>query len=652
MNKLILIIEDNKTIAMYEKDTLIQAGYDVVVAHNLEGAKDLVKLHYKSIMLSIVDINLPNVKEEALEYLLRHNIPAIAMTGSFHRKLRDKIVDKNIIDYIVLEDDQQLELLQATVNRISNNETRKVLIVDDSKSSRFALKSLLKSQNFSIYEATDAITALKLLQEHNDINIALVDYEMPKMNGAELTRLIRKSFSRAELSILAISVHSEPIITIEFLKAGANDFITKPYVKEEVLARIGVHIDMLDQHQKLQNEIKMRKVIEEELKISQKNAQKANLAKSNFLANMSHEVRTPMNAILGFVEILCKNEVSKDKLEKLCIVKESSTSLLGIVDDILDFSKIESGKIHIENILFETQLPFIFITKLFIEKAKQKEISIELKLDKELPSKAYGDITRIKQVYANLLSNAIKFSPQGGKIEVNITQMIGTDSLLCRVRDYGIGIAKENQIKVFNMFEQEDSSITRKFGGSGLGLTISRCLAKMMKGKLYLESSLGKGSTFLFEVELFKDIPQHEADAKKEVFEIGKTDLPLKGKALVVEDNTSNQLLMRIILEELGLIVTIANDGQEAIDAFRRDAYDVILMDENMPNLNGIEATAQIRALEENSSLNPTPIIAVTANALKGDKERFLNAGMNEYIAKPIDAKEIENILRKFLALR
>jgi len=651
MNKLILVIEDNKTIAMYEQETLLNVGYDVIVAHNLEDAKTLIHEHKREIILSIVDINLPNDKEQALEYLLKRNIPSIAMTGSFHPKLRDKIVDKNVVDYIVLEDDQQLELLQATVSRIINNENRKVLIVDDSKASRFALKNLLQSQNFSIFEASDGISALKTLQDHNDITLALIDYEMPKMNGAELTRVIRKNFTRAELSILAISMHTSPIITIEFLKAGANDFITKPYIKEEVLARISVHLDMLDQHRTLENEIKTRKSMEEALQVSQRNALKANLAKSNFLANMSHEVRTPMNAILGFVDILCKNEKVEENLEQLHIIKESGTSLMDIIDDILDFSKIESGKIHIENLLFDTQAPFISITKLMYAKAKEKEISIELKIDENLPPKAYGDFTRIKQVYANLLSNAIKFSPQNSVVEVNVTRMLGTQSLLCRVKDYGPGIAKENQKKVFNMFEQEDDSTTRKFGGSGLGLTISRSLAKMMQGKLYLESEPGEGSTFLFEVELFKDLHQHiqEQQDEEALIDAATSDAPLSAKVLVVEDNKSNQLFMNIILEDLGLDIDIVNDGLEAIQAYESNAYDIILMDENMPNLNGIEATAAIRKIESQTHSERTPIVAVTANALSGDRERFLNADMDEYISKPVNSLEIEKILRKLL---
>lgn len=649
MQKHILVIEDNKTIAMYEEQTLRSAGYDVLVAHNFDEAVELITAHKKEIVLSIVDINLPDDKEKALEYLLKHNIPSIAMTGSFHKKLRDKIVDKNVIDYIVLEDDQQLELLQATVHRIISNEHRKVLIVDDSKPSRFALRTLLQSQNFTIFEAADAIEALKILKEHNDINIALIDYEMPKMNGAELTRILRKSFSRSELSILAISVHTAPIVTVEFLKAGANDFITKPYVKEEVIARIGVHIDMLNQHKQLQDEILHRKCIEDELKFSQKQAESASLAKSNFLANMSHEVRTPMNAIIGFVDIMYKNEQSPQQQEKLKIIKDSGASLLEIIDDILDFSKIEHGKIEIDRTLFKTKEPFVQVSRLFLERAKEKNVVIKLHVDSHISEHAYGDVTRVKQVLSNLLSNAIKFTHSNTTVTINVTPITGTNSLLCQVKDEGPGIPKEKQSKIFHMFEQEDCSTTRKFGGSGLGLTISRSLVELMRGKLYLESEEGKGANFLFEIELFKDIEHH---LSKQALAAEKNELlpandALLAKVLLAEDNKANQLLMKLLLNELGLDVTVCNDGLEAIEACKEDDFALILMDENMPNLNGIEATAQIRELK---CAEHTPIIAVTANALKGDRQRFLDAGMDDYIAKPIDAVILEKKLRKYLA--
>ena len=638
MKDLILIVEDSKTIAMYEHKLITNLGVDVVIAHSMEDAEAIISNTKDKVTLAVVDINLPNCEDCVLNYLLKLNIPCIAMTGSFHPALRDKVIDKKLVDYIVLEDDQNLELLCSTIKRIINNKHTKILIVDDSRASRFALKTLLQHQNYTTLEASNGLEALKMLKNNDNIKIALIDYEMPSMTGAELTRIIRKEYSRSDLSILAISIHSNPLITIEFLKAGANDFITKPYVKEEVVARISVNIDMVDQNKSLQ-------LANKELEISRKHAKAASVAKSEFLANMSHEIRTPMNSIMGFINLLFKEEDSQDKRNKLNIIKESGYSLLTIINDILDFSKIESGKLHIEKNNFEVREVFNIVTDLFNGQCQEKNIKLMLSIDKKLPAVGNGDITRVKQVYSNLLSNAIKFSKENSKIEIRVEFIKDENKLLCVVKDYGIGIHKDNIKKIFTAFEQEDTSTTRKYGGTGLGLSISKTLMSMMDGELDVKSVLGKGSEFFFSLDLFSDVVTqiHEEET------ILDDDILLSGRVLLVEDNKSNQLLMKIILEELGLEVNIANDGLEAIEAYLSKKYSLILMDENMPNMNGTEATKEIRKLEKSTQCTKTPIVAVTANAFEGDKERFLNAGMDEYISKPIDNRELERVICKLL---
>ena len=633
---------------MYEKNIILEMGHDVVVANCMIEAQNLIDTHKRDISLSIVDVNLPEDGHKVLDYLLKYNIPSIATTGSFHPELREEIIASNVIDYIVLEDDQNLELLRSIVKRVFNNQKRRILIVDDSASSRMALKKLLLSQNFTIHEADGAKEALSILSEHNDISIALIDYEMPGQTGADLTRIIRKSYSRMELAILAISIHTKPIITIEFLKAGANDFITKPYIKEEVLARIAVNIDLLDQHHNLVSEIKERKEIEKKLKISQAQAQSATTAKSYFLANMSHEIRTPMNAILGFVDLLYKEEESDDKRKKLDIIKESGTSLMHIIDDILDFSKIESGKISLDNVLFNSVEPFELIVELFRKRADERDITLSMVIDDQLPSKAYGDITKVKQIFSNLISNALKFSKESSTIDIKVA-LLNENSLVCHVKDSGVGVSEDNIEKIFRVFEQEDDSTTRHYGGTGLGLPISRSLAQMMGGELYVDSTLGEGSTFTFHVELFSDVQEHISDDMEDSSLVSEKPLIDNAAVLVVEDNKSNQLLMTLLLDEIGVSCDIANDGLEAIDAYKQRDYSLILMDENMPNLNGIEATKQIRTLEQKNNKKPLPIVAITANALKGDRERFIAAGMDDYLTKPIDNVKLNEVLQRYL---
>jgi len=367
---------------------------------------------------------------------------------------------------------------------------------------------------------------------------------------------------------------------------------------------------------------------------------KALKSKDEFLANMSHEIRTPLNGILGFVNILKETIKDKKNKEYLEIIDSSSQHLLGIINDILDFSKIESGKLDIENLDFDTFLEFKSTISLYQAKAQEKNINIILNINPNLPKALKGDILRIKQVISNLLSNAIKFTNKNKNITIDINY---ENSLLkVSIKDQGIGIAPKNINHIFNAFSQEDSSTTRKYGGTGLGLSISNELIKLMNGELKVKSELGIGSEFYFYIPL--EIGEIH---KKEKLE--QKDTSLSGNILVVEDNKSNQMFMKVLLKKLNLDFDIANDGLEAIDMFKKNKYNAILMDENMPNMNGIEATKHILHIEKENNLSHTPIIALTANALKGDREKFLEAGMDEYLTKPINKSKLIEVLNYFI---
>ena len=378
----------------------------------------------------------------------------------------------------------------------------------------------------------------------------------------------------------------------------------------------------------------------DELEIESSKLKEAVEIKSNFLANMSHEIRTPLNGILGFVDILKDNIKEKENKKYLKIINNSSHHLLGVIDDILDFSKIENGKLSIEFIDFNIKKELQSIVDLFMVRANDNNISIEVNFDNDLPHVLVGDVLRIKQVLSNLLSNAIKFTPQGKKIYLNIKYI--KNLLHVNVKDEGIGISQNRIAHIFEAFAQEDNSTTRKYGGTGLGLTISYNLVKAMSGELKLKSELGLGSEFYFSIPLKVSTQNIKTISKKSIN-------ILEGEILVVEDNKSNQMFMKVILKNMGLKFDIAQDGQEAVNMFNKNKYDAILMDENMPNMNGIEATKQIINIEQSRQLPHTPIVALTANALKGDRERFLAAGMDEYLAKPIDKKKLNKILSKYL---
>lgn len=373
----------------------------------------------------------------------------------------------------------------------------------------------------------------------------------------------------------------------------------------------------------------------------------ASAVKSEFLAGMSHEIRTPLNAMLGFVDILKATETDKERLKRFSIIKNSGASLLTIINDILDFSKIESGKMILEKRKFATKKPFKEIGHLFYDKAVENGIELKLQFKENLPRFFVGDIVRIKQVAANLLSNAIKFTPKGGHITVCIEYNTEDNELHFSVSDDGVGIAKKNLEKIFDSFTQEDASTTRNFGGTGLGLSISTALINSMDGRISVQSVLGEGSTFEFFLPLLEE---NHSDKVEDSF-VEKIDLnkSLNGHVLLVEDNKTNQMLMNIVLGDLDLDVDLAQNGLEAVEKFKQNKYDLILMDENMPKMNGIEATRIILDAEKKENLKHTPIVALTANALATDRERFLKAGMDEFVAKPLDHESFVRVLHSFL---
>jgi signal transduction histidine kinase/CheY-like chemotaxis protein len=385
----------------------------------------------------------------------------------------------------------------------------------------------------------------------------------------------------------------------------------------------------------------------EELEKAKQEAELSAVSKANFLANMSHEIRTPMHAILGFVEQLAKNEDDFSRQKMFATVQNSGHSLLTIINDILEISKIESGKMQLDPRDCDLHHFFNDIHEFFAGSCESKEITFRLRIDSSVPQCARVDEIRLRQILVNLMSNAVKFTSEKGNINLDIIYNAKDGDIELFIVDTGIGISKENIEKVFNAFEQEDSSTTRRFGGTGLGLAICKRLITLMGGNIHVESEVGKGSRF------YLRFPYHKCDPD---FNVAKTKAepssttPLSGNVLVVEDNKTNQMLMCMILDDFDLSYDIAQNGEEAVRMFKKNkAYDIILMDENMPVMNGIEAVRHIRHIQDEENRKAIPIIAVTANALSGDKARFLDAGMDDYIAKPYTEKNIREVLAKYL---
>jgi len=379
-------------------------------------------------------------------------------------------------------------------------------------------------------------------------------------------------------------------------------------------------------------------------------AQRATQSKGQFLANMSHELRTPLNGVIGLVEMLTDTLLDEEQLRLVELAKRSARALVAIVNDILDLSRIEAGKYSVHPTTVEVRLLLDDVAQLFSAAVRERSQSFILHCTPQVPTFLKLDEVRFRQIVSNLLGNSVKFTVNEGGVVLYADVLYRPSSpreLHCVVADTGVGIPPEKLTHIFEAFAQADESVTRRFGGTGLGLTITKALVEVMGGRMWVQSKVGVGSAFHFTLPL---VEVESADAGPVTSNGGshsRSSRVLRDgvRVLLAEDNRLNQKVAQHVLQRMGCVVTIAENGREAVKKAQAESFDVILMDCHMPELSGFEATREIRAQQ---SLERLPIIALTALAMEGDRERCLQAGMNDYLPKPLDRDRLRAMLAKY----
>ena len=547
--------------------------------------------------------------------------------------------------------DKERRLLEHTIKINTNELTEAYKTIEKHN---LSLKSEVTEKTILLEQYKSAIDATMVVSK-TDItgHITYVNDTFCKLSGYNQEELINHPHSMIRHPDVPSKVYKKMWETISAKKSWHGEI--KNRAKDGSTYYVDAHIFPLVNHKnKITEYIAIRSNVTHRVK-TKKNLEKAReraeaseKAKMQFMANMSHEIRTPMNGIVGFTELLLKSGLSAKQKQFTSLINHSTQTLLGIVNDILDFSKIESGHLTLDYVKVNPFIEFKNAISSFQTKAKKEQISLLTHIDSLIGECLTMDVLRVNQILNNLISNAIKFTPKNGTVEIvfkRIAHQEGKERIRISVQDTGIGIPQNRQKKIFNSFVQADTSTTRKFGGTGLGLTISASLCSLMGAELKVKSEVNQGSYFYFELE-FKTciaeqsllsqlnlIPQKEYILKEE---------PINLKVLVAEDSDINRILINEMLQQYGIKADFAVDGVEVVQKALKQSYDVIFMDINMPKRNGVDATIEIRKAHV-----ITPIIAITANALEGDREYYLSQGMDDYISKPIDPKKLYTALSK-----
>lgn len=655
----IMIVDDKSANLKLLTDILSSQGYKVRAANGGELA--LLSVDFRKPDLILLDIKMTGMDGYEVCRRLKaeeknHDIPIIFISAL--DDVEDKVKGFNLgaVDYISkpfqaeevlvrVKNHLQLKKMQMELqntNQILRAEITERKLIEEAL---FKEKERFKITLLSVGDGVISTDHQGNIEIVNEIAQGLLGWSQEEAKGKEFSEVVHiiSAVTREKCEnpvqkvietgkIIGLANH-----TLLIAKDGTERHIADSAapIKDEKGNITGVVLVFRDVTEELE---KQEEIMKSKAAVAVANA--ANVAKSQFLANMSHEIRTPMNGFLGMIQIMEMTELTQKQREYMQIVRTSSDALLKIINDILDYTKIEVGKMKLEKIQFQLRKVINDVVSLFKLSAVGKGLIMGVAIESDVPENFIGDPFRLRQILSNIIGNAVKFTNEG-RIDIFIRKVKLLNhaevTLEFMVQDTGVGIAEDKNQVLFKSFSQGDNSNTRKYSGTGLGLAIAKSLVELMGGEIWVESQEGKGSRFYFNCILEVDVKKNAIGYGGQSAEEGRVENALK--LLLAEDDVVSQMVIEDLSGRKGWQVTVCNNGQEVVQAYQKQKFDVVIMDCQMPILDGYQATRAIRQLE-NLRGTYTPIIAMTAYALTGDREKCMEAGMDDYVTKPINANE------------
>ncbi len=654
-SKKILVVDDMSMVRKTIRKELEDGGYEVIEAK--DGFEALILSAVTSPPdLITLDIEMPKqngfqtcqkLREEHYTRFFKHSkdgrIPIIFVTGNDNIEDRKKGFELGAADFITkpFAKGEILTAVNKILKPISLSHELTALVVDDSSVARHIVSEVLKGEGLKVIEAEDGVLALEIMETRkHKIDIVITDLEMPRMDGSELVKKIRNEMDMPDLPIIFLTATTDQSDLLRVFKAGATDYLLKPFAKEELLARITVHLERnrLNKH--------LREMVKELTGL--------NRMKDNLLAVCSHDLRSPLNGILGFVDLLLeKDNLEAEDTESLHQIRISGNVLMDLINDILDLSKAQAKEVELKltPVLLSPIAQSSFNSMKHMGENKQQQFEL---IDNCPNGVILANSSGLGRVFNNLLSNAIKFTPENGQIKVTM-EPGPADSIVAMVTDTGIGIPEDKIPYLFDQFTKTSQSGTGGEGGTGLGMSIVKEILEKHDAKIDVSSEDGKGTCFTLTFSQVDEIPvnmppaETDTSAGVEHPEQSGQEETRTFNILLAVDNPINQKLAKALLNKIGHRVEVANNGNEVVEKYTAspDNFDLIFMDVHMPEMDGYEATKAIRNWD---SAIRIPIVAMTAGIMEDYREKCLEAGMDDYLSKPIKPQELSDMLEKWIA--